>query len=73
MTFSWTQMKEDAIKIKLRREKTLARSQHPDFKLKHPDEARDASGGKYIILTNRILKEMKVKQEQAMQRRDKLL
>ena len=72
MTFSWTQAKADAIKIKIRRNKTLARTQNPDFKLKHPDESRDANTGNYTKLIIRVKKETETVQALALTRREKL-
>ncbi len=69
MSFSW---KSDFLRVqqlKVRRAKTQAKQQHPDYKRKHPDEARDASQGKYTLLEGRVLKEIKLKQARAIERR----
>ncbi len=69
MAFSWKQAKIDAINMKVRRAKTQAHNQHPDFKRVHPSEAREASEGKYTLLTQRVIKEVKEFQDKAIARR----
>ncbi len=69
MSFSWKEFKQKAIEIKLYRAKNQAKGQSPDYKLKHPDEARDASQGKFTLLEARVKRQMLKKQETAMNRR----
>jgi hypothetical protein len=53
--FSWKIMKQQAIDIKIRRAKTMAKSDcNPDFSVKHPDWCRDAKKGNYKDLEKKI-------------------
>lgn len=73
MSFSWEQHKKDALEIKIRRAKTRAKNQHPDWKLKYPGEARDAAQGNYTVLINRIKKEAEIREKTQKNRIDKRL
>lgn len=55
---------QDALETKIRRAKTMAKAQKPTYKLKYPDETRDANQGNYTKLINRVTKEVNEKQEQ---------
>lgn len=70
--FSWAKTIVNAENRKIRRAKTQARAQHPDFKKSHPDEARDANENKFTILTARVKKEFKQKQDERVLRESKL-
>lgn len=72
LSFSWANQLQRAIDKKVYRAKTQAKAQHPDFKLIHPDESRDANNNNYAKLITRITKEIKEKQELAMGRRNKI-
>ncbi len=69
MTFSWPRAIDDALKIKIRREKTLALSGNPDFIIKHNDEVIDAHKNSYVKLKARVTKSLRTSQKLAMDRR----
>ncbi len=69
--FSWKQSKIDALNKKIRRARIQAKAQHTDYKRLHPDEARDASQGKFTLLDARVRKEVKDYQDKVIQRRMK--
>ncbi len=73
MGFSWAEMKQDVIKIKIRRAKTMAKAgNNDDFKNAHPDWVQEAAQtGKYIQLTSDIKKSVERRQALAMTRRAK--
>lgn len=70
--YSTLQAKERALKEKTRKAKIQAKAQHPDFKNKHPSEARDAASGKYTELEKRIKDEHQKHMERQQLRREKL-
>lgn len=71
--FSWKMAQERCLNTRLRRAKTQAKAQHPDFKKAHPDEAREASQGNYTKLQTRVKKEFEDEMIRVQQRRDKLV
>lgn len=68
----WQKQMDLAIQKKTQRAMIQAKAQHPDFKLAHPDEARDASTGNFTVLKKRVKEEVTRKQKQALERRIKL-
>lgn len=72
MTFSWAQTLLRAKAMKLRHAKALATNQDKEYKLKHPDESRDASQKNYTKLTLRINKEFEDNYNKAVNRRKKI-
>ncbi len=50
MPFSWAQTLIDAVKIKQEHAIRLAKGGNPDFKIRHPDEVRDANNKDYTKL-----------------------
>lgn len=74
MTFiSWDNTRKRVIQKKISRAKSLINSINPDFKLLHPEEFRDGNQGNFIKMTNRIIKETKLRQQQIIDRRAKLV
>ncbi len=72
MVFSWDQVKKDAIAIKIRRAKTMARMNvNPDFAVRHPQEVSQAQNKNYTELIIRIKKEVQKAQDMAQARRDR--
>lgn len=70
--FSWAQQIAKAEKLKLRRERNLAKSGNTDFRLDHPDEYREAQDGKFIMLDKRVLLKLKKHVDREMTRRKKI-
>ncbi len=58
--------------MKLRHAKALAKNQDKQYKLKHPDESRQANDGNYTALTIRIHKEHEDNIKKVMDRRNKI-
>lgn len=52
--FSWQKVIDRALETKLRRARTQAKAQHPDFKKSHPSEARAAATGQFTELNKRV-------------------
>ncbi len=73
MPFSWKNLLERTVEHKVRRAKQLAKNGDTEFKLRHADEVRDAQQGKYTVLTTRVKQEVKKTQDEAMNRRRKLV
>ncbi len=73
LPFSWKTAKEDAIAIKQRRARIMAKQPGSDFAIKHPDESRDANQGKYTLLNARIKKDTEKIQIDILKRRSKLV
>ncbi len=73
--FSWKAMKEEAIKIKIRRAITMASKKdvNPDFAILHPDWVREAQKKNFTDLTAKIKQAVEKDQERAQARRDKLV
>jgi hypothetical protein len=71
MTFSWRKSMEQTIQDKITRAKIQAKAGHPDFKMDHPDECRDANQNNYTKLTKRITDDIKTKQKLQQQREEK--
>ncbi len=69
MAFSWQQIKLDVIELKIRRGITQAKASHPDFKINHQQEYKDAQLKKYSNLTSRVKGEIERYQDRAIQRR----
>lgn len=73
MTFSWPAQKQKALKLKLRRAKTLAvTAKNDDFNIRYPDEVRDATRKDFTKQITRITQEVEKYQKLAMDRRKKL-
>ncbi len=72
MVFSWAQTLSDAEKLKIRQAKQLAKNQDKQYKLKHPDESREADQGNYTNLVKRIKKEHSDNWKQVLDRRAKI-
>jgi len=78
--FSWEEMKKKAVEIKVRRARTMAKlpvdnsgtiSRHS---IAHPEEVKEYQNTqKFVLVDNRIRKEVKKRQDIAMQRRNKLV
>lgn len=60
----------DAEKVLIRQAKQLAKNQDPEYKLRYPSEAREASQGNYALLTKRIKQELKDQVEKTMKYRE---
>lgn len=58
------------LKRKIQRDMILAKT-NPDFKVLHPDEAKDAESGNYIKLKTRVTKKMQLHTKKAIDRRDR--
>jgi hypothetical protein len=72
MVFSWTKVQQIALKDKINRAKIQAKAGHPDFKMIHANECREANQDKYTDLTVRITKEHKLAIERTLTRRAKI-
>ncbi len=72
--FSWEKFILQADKNLLRQAKTLARKQDQQYKLDHPDEAKDAerTPPDYTRLTLRIKKELQTKRSKILERRERI-
>ncbi len=68
-------MKEEAIKIKIRRAMTMAAKKevNPDFAILHPDWVRQAQQNNYTDLKAKVKLQVEKDQERAQARRDKLV
>ncbi len=72
MSFSWKQMKKDAIEHKLKRAIIMAKSgSNPDFKIAHPDWVRDAQKNDFVNLKKVITEKVQKQQDYAIAKRDK--
>ncbi len=76
MGFSWIKVKENAIKVKVRRAKTMAKGNiNPDFDKAHPDWVRDAnkSTKDFTIMVKKVTEDAKKFQDLAFQRKMKYI
>ncbi len=73
--FSWKEMKEEAVKIKIRRAMTMASKKdvNPDFAIAHPDWVRSAQQNNFTDLKAKVKQKVEKDQERAQARRDKLV
>ncbi len=73
--FSWKDMKEQAVNIKIRRAMTMATNPNvnPDFAIEHPDWVRQAQSKNYTDLKAKVRQKVEKDQERAQARRDKLV
>ncbi len=71
--FNWKDMKEQAIKIKIRRAITMASKKevNPDFAIQHPDWVREAQKQNYTDLKAKVRQQVEKAQERAQARSDK--
>ncbi len=70
--YSHKQDKIDAIKVKIRRARTMAiAGSNPDFKLSHPDWVRDAQSKNFTQLEKIVKEQCDKYAQRAQQRRDK--
>ena len=69
--FSWSQSLIDVQNKKIARAKIQAKAQHPDFKLAHPDESRDANNNQFTKLAKRVKDEVLLLQKQSKDRMEK--
>ncbi len=70
MGFSWIKVKENAIAVKVRRAKTMAKGNiNPDFDKAHPDWVRDAQNKNYTSMTKIVSDNAKKFQDIAYKRR----
>lgn len=60
MVYSHKMAQERALQEKIRKTKIQAITQHSDAKMRHPDEARDASKKDFTKLVNRVKNEFEV-------------
>ncbi len=73
MTFSRAISLEHDLETKIYRAKTMAKQGHPDFKSKHPGEARDANQKQFTVLVKRIKEEHEKYQTEFKRRKNKLV
>ncbi len=73
--FSWKAMKEEAIKIKIRRAMTMAAKKdvNKDFAIQHPEWVRSAQQNNFTDLKAKVRQQVEKDQERAQARRDKLV
>lgn len=70
MVFTREQQLKDALALKLRHAKQLAKNQDAQYKINYPSEAREASQGQYALLTKRIKAEHQERIDKVMKYRE---
>jgi len=72
--FSWKDMKERAIQVKIERAMTMAKKKdvNPDFKLQHPDWVSQAQNNNFTDLKKKVRQMVENQQAIAMARRTKV-
>jgi hypothetical protein len=70
MVFSREKQLKQGLDMKLRHAKQLAKNQDPEYKIRYPSEAREASQGQYTLLTKRVKTEFKENVDKILQYRE---